>query len=123
MNVILGFGKAHFDKTRQVVNELADKISSKDEIKQLAESFADEQGVYKADKYNFRLMKIMTTHTWSCYDEHWGCVIEGIYSHYNNRHLLSPDGFAALDIKFCLTIQEDHVWGRRVFVSLGDSHE
>ena len=118
MAVILGFGQSHIDKAKSVVNELAEHLP-KENTKDFAEEFALSQGTYDAPKNKFRIMRIRTVHTWEDYDEHWGCVIEGIYSCYRNDHPLSPDGFACLDIKFCLTIQEDDVWGKRVYCCIG----
>lgn len=125
MNILLGFGKAHLDKARFAVAELANCFGceeNKKNAKAISDEFALSEGFYETSNNEFRNMRILTTHIWSDYDKHWACVIEGIYSCYRDDHPMSPDGFACLDIRFCLTIKDDDVWGRREFISLGDSH-
>ena len=118
MNIILGFGKTHYDKAKQLVNEMASKINSSLDVQKTTGDYAEKCGVYKTKKYEFKNMNIRTVHSWSNYKAHWGCTVEGCCSFFRDDHPLSPDGFACLDIHFCLTIQEDDIWGRREYIAL-----
>lgn len=116
MNVILGFGKTHFDDTKRVAQALADAIVGKneDEIKAAIEAAIEERGTFKDTGW-----KRLSAHAsfFSDYDRHFGCVIEGKESHYRDDHPMSPDGIAMMGVPFCITYQSDDIWGERVFVS------
>ena len=122
MNLLLGFGKAHFEKARLAVQELALLIKEKEPVVNLTvitEEWMQSLGVYKFNGHEYNIGYIRDTYKWSKWSEHHGYVIEGTYSCYRDDHPMSSDGFACLQVHFCLTIQDDDVWERREYIAIG----
>jgi hypothetical protein len=123
VNILLGFGKAHFDLTKSKARELVDAVKMcKDEqtVKEYAEKYAESLGTYKTDKYEWAIFKIREVAVFSGYSQQHGIMIEGVHSHYRGDHPLSSDGFAMLDVHFAMVYINDDIWGERIYISTGE---
>lgn len=118
MAIILGFGQSHIDKSKRIIEELAKRLKGKreeKEIEKILDDYIKELGTFKDKGWKYFNAHFSVYHDWST---HFGCVIEGTVSHYRDDHPFSPDGYASMDMPFCLTIQNDDVSGERQYISI-----
>ncbi len=115
--MIFGFGPAHEDDTRRLVNGLSTALSGADDPQREAEKYALSLGTFKDE--DWRIMGIRRVMKMSDYDER-GIVVIGVVSHYRDDHPMSPDGIAMMQHEFALTlIDSDDVWEPGSFVAIG----
>jgi hypothetical protein len=88
----------------------------KSTLKIIVKSVAEEEGFFeKPTHVHANIRQVLIPH----YDN-WAkeCIVEGTYSHYRTDHPMSPDGWAMMNIPFCLSVFYDDIWGARFFISM-----
>jgi hypothetical protein len=116
MNAILGFGQHHAEVTRRFCDRVASAIIAGGAEESVAAVVSGE-GTFK-DK-GWRIARLRR---FGCAEFRSGAtaiVAEGTYSHIRDDHPLSPDGFASLDVPWCVTVFFDDIWGTRTHVAIG----
>ena len=118
MNIVLGFGQFHVDETKAHCARILEIVKCKDEkqIRRELQKFAFSLGTFK--EKGWRVMYEPSVHCFSEWDEHFGCVVEGLHTHYSDDNPMSPDGYASWGIPFCITYINDDNRGERSYVSV-----
>lgn len=129
--MIFGFGEYHYQQTRnfcknivKIINTEFDvnKSITEKNLKNLINSEIDKipQHEFNGKKYaHLYLQRVNLSFFYKNKDlKNCVIVVDGTYSHYDNDHPMSPDGFACLSIPFCITLFRDDVWKNRHFISV-----
>lgn len=118
MNIILGFGQHHIDKTKAFCRRIAEAVGNDPEnAESVAQAVACEEGTFK-DK-GWRIATLRRAQYAPRYEGSFAVVVEGVYYHIRDDHPLSPDGYASLECPWCVTVIHDEgIWGRRDYITL-----
>ena len=118
MNVILGFGPAHTERTKAIVRALDERtadLASEEEVRTAVKAYQNELGTFEGREH-WRVLDVHP-HFLPLWGEHYIVVIEGTVNHYRNDHPLSPDGYAMLGERFCITQIDDGHSDKRTYLS------
>ncbi len=126
----LGFGPYHTEETRRLANGIAalidiPELRNEASLRAAIDGYVKEVGNFKSEKWghknwsilNFKYLYLTNRYS-SMPDEHFGCVVRGAVTHYNENHPFSPDGLAAMTQEFCITYEDDRNFGKQVFISV-----
>jgi len=101
--VVLGFGEHHKEITQQWAQEIAQSVYGLDTYEDARLAVAKvvkRAGSFKDTGYGIVDAFVSL---WSDYEGHCVIVVDGKVNHYRDDCGFSPDGFAMLQIPYCVT--------------------